>query len=41
MDGFVSSGSQDGGSEDLFGFRIDDDFHEALGFTFFDGAGDV
>ena len=38
VDGFVSADAEDGGAEDLFGFGVGEDFHEAAGFALFDGA---
>ena len=40
VDGFVSAGAEDGGSEDFFGFGVDEDLHEALRLAFLYGAAD-
>ena len=41
VDGFVAAGAEDGGAEDLFCTRVDEDFDEAFGLALFDGAGDA
>ena len=40
VDGFVASGAEDVGAEDLFGGGVDEDLDEAFCLAFFDGAAD-
>ncbi len=41
VDGFIAADAKEGGAEDLMGFGVDEDLHEAEAFAFFDGAVDA